>query len=339
MRGWLIFIATLAIVCAALAIILYRPLLQKGSEESGRSKQRIASAEVRENTTVEVREGKVLVDGKPFSPAGEVVSVTVADGKVYVNGRCVSRGKPGRVLLRAYPEGPRELEQPGKESLEFPLKRWIEFVPPPPPWLTGREKEEFKRDIQKWQRRFQEQERLERQSAEQRERELDARGREMLNELDRIRQQAEQLGKHLKELQKRSGAGEKAPPYSRNPEMEEPRRFRIPERDDQTAEKMEKCLERFSEMLERGEEFIRPRLEEFIEKAEKMVDKRIEKFFDRYLEKKLSEEDIIGKAVDRLIERMGKNLPGKKSPAPAREKDKELKKPAPKREMKETEDF
>ena len=337
MRGWLIFIATLAIVCAALAIILYRPLLQKGSEEPGRSKQRIASAEVRENTTVEVREGKVLVDGKPFSPAGEVVSVTVADGKVYVNGRCVSRGKPGRVLLRAYPEGSRELEQPGKESQEFPLKRWIELVPPPPPWLTEREREEFKRDIQKWQRRFQE--RFQRQPAEQRERELDARRKEMLNELDRIQQQAEQLGKHLKELQKRSGAGEKAPPPFRNPEMAEPRRFRIPERDDQTAEKMEKYLERLFEMLERSEESIRPRLEEFLEKAEKMVDQRIEKFFDRYLEKKLSEEDIIGKAVDRLIERMGKNLPGKKSPAPAREKDKELKKPAPEKEMKEMEDF
>jgi len=88
---------------------------------------------------------------------------------------------------------------------------------------------------------------------------------------------------------------------------------------------MEKYLERFFEMLERGEEFIRPKLEEFLKRVEKTLGERIEKSFDRWLEKKLSEEGVVNKAMDRLIERLEKRMRAKESPLPRREQ--ELKKP------------
>jgi len=78
-------------------------------------------------------------------------------------------------------------------------------------------------------------------------------------------------------------------------------------------------------MLERGEEFIRPKLEEFLKRVEKTLGERIEKSFDRWLEKKLSEEGVVNKAMDRLIERLEKRMRAKESPLPRREQ--ELKKP------------
>lgn len=295
MIRWWVLIAILVIVCGAFAAVIYRPQLRKGWQEPVRSVQRIASAGEKAGILVEVRDGKVVVDGRPAKTisGGEVITVTIVDGKAYVNGKCVSAGKAEHLLSRPYPGIVRRPLQPERGLPDLRPERPRELVPPAPPWLTEKEKDGVRRDLQ-------------RQRAE---RGLDARRKEMLGELDQIQKRMEKLGTHLKELQERSRLKERppAPPLRQSEE--------------ESAERLERHLEKLLEALERGGEFVSPRVEEFLKRIEKLADEHIEKLLDRYLEKKLRErDDLIEKMLNRYFERMRKEAGPKESP-PARRKE------------------
>lgn len=211
MKGPWILAVVFVIACAALAMAIYQLWRQEHPQAAKAGQQPCMLVPQKQAITVEVRDEKLFINGKPMGqlPQTEALSVTVVDGKVYVNGKRVWAGKTDRFLLRLPPEG----------------------LGPPPLWLAEKEREEFKRDIQKWgppKGRFQE-------------------------ELQRQRPEEEQS----------------APGRNRAPEWLLEPLPRDTDRDDESAEKTERHLEKLLNALERGEESVIPELEEFLQKVDR----------------------------------------------------------------------